>query len=107
MAVPRFRKIRLPQPVPLYSGTIDVIPHVPSMVDFIQANDGLSGQHKIYPAGRWPFRLLHSFDEKGHYRLTIIVSDAEGATKKITVEVIWEGIGKLYCSSDWGRGVTV
>ena len=59
-----FRKIRLPQPVPLYSGTIDVIPHVPSMVDFIQANDGLSGQHKIYPTGRWPFRFRDSLMRK-------------------------------------------
>lgn len=88
-----FSNVVLPQPIPLHAGTIDVVPNVPSMIDFASANEGSvqPHQHKLYPSGAWPFKLRDALKDNATYRFTIVVSDIDGNTKTIPVDVIWQG----------------
>jgi len=82
-----FTPISLPEPVSLREQQFDVVPQVPSMVDFLMSGEW---DNKLVPVSYWPFILRDAFNDQAIYRFTFVVN-GNGASERKQIDVNWEG----------------
>jgi hypothetical protein len=85
-----FLHVPLPQSVPLVREKFEVVPRIPSHIDFMIAAE--NGKFMPVPGViPWPNVVQNAFDDHATYRFTIVVNGDGVSEEPICVEIDWRG----------------